>query len=91
MAGSEDKMIVLLAEVLYWGRYYLGVSALNNWNIHMETVVVADSDLVPVLIGLFSVSSVSDSPIVTSPLRLPQGFHKKLMILKLFSPLGMWR
>lgn len=68
MAGSEDKMSVLLAQVPYWGRYYLGVSALNNWKVRMETVVVADSDLVPVLICLFSVSSVSESQIVTSTL-----------------------
>lgn len=53
MAGSEDKVIVLLAQVPYWGRYYLRVSALNNWNVHMETVVVADSDLVPVIVCLF--------------------------------------
>lgn len=59
-------MIVLLAQVLNWGRYYLGVPALNNWKILMETAVVTDSVLVPILIYLFSVSSVTESQIVNS-------------------------
>lgn len=40
----------------------------------METVVVADSDLMPVFICLFSVSSVSESQIATSALH-PPTFH----------------
>lgn len=53
MVGSEDKMIVLLAQVPYWGRYCLGVCALNSWNIGTETVVAAYSDL-PIFMRLFS-------------------------------------
>lgn len=39
MAGSKDKLIVFLAQMLRQ------ILLLKNWNIHMKTVVVADSDL----------------------------------------------